>query len=166
MFLALYTATVANATKAAAEHIPRVERAYMFAGPANNRTKFDSPPGTVKVIITVSNRGKTPGVLIESFGQFLPAWPKVPPSQYDFSSGGTKWSEDLVFGANTIEEMPNREFVGVKYRKIFFIGYIKYRTVIDDLVHTSYWCVSPRRVSNVMEEWGIVEQATGWNSFD
>src|SRR3954453_9014624 len=49
----IQTRKAADAPKTAAEHIPRVERAYMFGGPAENGTWFDDPPGNVKIVIKV-----------------------------------------------------------------------------------------------------------------
>jgi hypothetical protein len=57
------TRDAAIAARSAAEHIPKVERAYLFGGPTNiigsvpaRRTTFD---------FTIDNAGKTPGILKE-----------------------------------------------------------------------------------------------------
>jgi len=58
--LAIYIGVVANSTKAAAEHVPRVERAYISGGggpPPNN-------PGTL-FRFDINNFGKTAGNIIE-----------------------------------------------------------------------------------------------------
>ena len=74
MFLALYTATVARATKVAAEHIPRVERAYLSGGGGKGKEgEFE---------VRVNNFGKTPAELIKMEFGFCEADNIPPTPQY------------------------------------------------------------------------------------
>ena len=64
--LAIYTGTVANATKAAAEHIPRVERAYVSGGAGFPTQKLPAGGTQIdfsKLQVTINNYGKTPAFI-------------------------------------------------------------------------------------------------------
>jgi hypothetical protein len=165
ILLWIVTNKAANAAQVAAEHIPRIERAYMFGGPAVDGTTFDDPPNTVKIVIGIGNHGKTPGILVESYGEILSGPPSVSPTKYPFT-GGKKWEQDIVYGASERLADTCHPFSGPKFETIYFIGYIKFRTIFDDKVHTSFWCVTPRVVDNVRNEWVMVDSTPGWNAWD
>jgi hypothetical protein len=164
ILLWLVTKQAADAARIAAEHIPRVERAYIFGGPAPNGTIFDNPPGTVRVTIGLANYGKTPGILVEIYGEFLEGPPSIPPLEYSFING-QKWEQDVVCGVGREIIVRHQPFMGKKSSNIHFIGYIKYRTVMDDKIHVSYYCVTPKVIDNVTNIWDRAE-AVGWDYFD
>jgi hypothetical protein len=64
--LAIYTGTVANATKATADHIPRVERAYVSGG----ATGVEGSPQ--EFAVTLDNYGKTPAFIGTIWANIVP----------------------------------------------------------------------------------------------
>ena len=60
--LGVGTFIAAHAARDAAEHIPRVERAYIYGGigPQQNNRRFDRARGLITVGVTLANYGKTP----------------------------------------------------------------------------------------------------------
>src|SRR5262249_56850875 len=92
----IYTKRAANAAHRAAEHIPAVERAYLFAAPAFIGANNDKTETTVE--ITVDNPGRTPGILTSIYGQFSNKPPKGDVPQY--KSGGSYPFELTVNSTN------------------------------------------------------------------
>lgn len=159
------TNKAASAAKDAAESLPRVERAYLIGGVPDNQTTFSDGRAKITVIIAVQNHGKTPGFLEKTYGEILPAAPTVPPDKYPFRPENTH-TYDLVYSAGApIRPLEGQPFVGDYYLPAtFFIGFVKYRTIFDERVHTSYWCIKMHR-SESKAEWAFAE-APGWNSYD
>jgi hypothetical protein len=90
LFLAVYTAIVARATKAAAEHIPRVERAYLFIGPAN--IILHSKPDRTLFCLVADNAGKTPAIITEICLTYPATQPvENPRISISLKSGRSKW---------------------------------------------------------------------------
>jgi hypothetical protein len=157
------TEIAANAAKDAAEHIPRIERAYLFGGPAEYGTTITDNLEQVTIVISVQNYGKTPGVLIETYGEIVSEIPKLPPDSYKIEN---KYRFDIVYSAGApARVLPDHSFSGTYYLPSFFIGYVKYTTITDDATHTSYWCVTNKNISGSRYEW-LIAEARGWNSYD
>jgi hypothetical protein len=155
------TGRTAEAAVTSAEHLPRVERAYMFATP--KKTTYDDPIGTVKVIMGAKNFGKTPGILKETWGQFLTELPTGLPEHFPFQQSD-KWVTDIVYAAGEEHDMADAPFTGLKRSPLFFVGYLKYQTMFRDAPHFSYWCIEATLVDNVRNEW-VITDAPGWNAW-
>lgn len=60
VILSVFTVSLAHATKRTAEHIPRVERAYVHGGPGQGRLVQAATNTALHLTITINNFGKTP----------------------------------------------------------------------------------------------------------
>lgn len=67
LLLWVYTRRVANAAKIAAEHVPAVERAYIFGGPTDLFLLHDQ----ASVRLAMQNYGRTPAVIRGWLVEFL-----------------------------------------------------------------------------------------------
>jgi hypothetical protein len=81
LLLWFYTRRLANAARTAAEHIPAVERAYVFGGPTDLFLIHDQ--ATVR--LAMQNYGKTPAVIREWLVEFLAQEPRGRKPAYDQS---------------------------------------------------------------------------------
>ena len=124
MALATYTAVVARATKRAAEHIPRVERAYIFADVFFKNVGFGGI--STGVVISISNYGKTPGDVYKIAFDFVAAIPPVPDYRGDLAF-------DIRLKAGVENEMTKiyRTFDQIKGKPIAY-GRIYYRDIFGD----------------------------------
>ncbi|MGD9503251.1 MAG: hypothetical protein AB7V40_12280 [Methyloceanibacter sp.] len=131
-----YTRRVANAAKAAAEHVPAVERAYVFGGPTDLFLLQDQ--ATVR--LAMQNYGKTPAVIREWLVEFLAQEPRGKKPGYDVSKR-TLTNEILepfkLFSPAAVfrSEIP---------APFYIVGYIVYDDV-SRRSHTTRFCVAVAR---------------------
>jgi hypothetical protein len=136
LFLWVYTRRVANAARAAAEHVPAVERAYVFGGPTDLFLLHDQ--ATVR--LAMQNYGKTPAVIREWLVEFLAQEPRGRKPSYD-GSKRTATNEILepfkLFTPATVfrSEIP---------APFYIVGYIVYDDVFRRS-HTTRFCVGVAR---------------------
>lgn len=132
LLLWFYTGRVALAARAAAEHLPAVERAYVFGGP----TDLFLLHHQATVRLAMQNYGKTPAVIREWLVEFLAEEPSGREPVYD-GSDRTVTNEILepfkLFSPATVyrSEIP---------APFYIVGYIVY----DDMFrrsHTTRFCV-------------------------
>jgi len=160
VLLWIYTKRAANAAHRAAEHIPAVERAYLFATPAFIGTDNDKTETTVE--ITVDNPGRTPGILTSIYGQFSNKPPKGDVPQYN---GGGSYPFELTVNS-TNGDPRARVVLPVVFKtdfaeQQFFWGYIEYLDIFKK-PHTSRFCTL---ISPAESRW----QVTGgraWNDWN
>jgi len=138
VLLWIYTKRAANAAHRAAEHIPAVERAYLFATPAFIGANNDKTETTVE--ITVDNPGRTPGILTSIYGQFSNKPPKGDRPQYN---GGASYPFELTVNS-TNGDPRARVVLPVVFKtdfaeQQFFWGYIEYLDIFKK-PHTSCFC--------------------------
>ena len=81
LLLWIYTRRVANAAKIAAEHLPAVERAYVFGGPTDLFLLHDQ----ASVRLAMQNYGKTPAVIRGWLVEFVAQEPRGAKPGYDKS---------------------------------------------------------------------------------
>ena len=136
LLLWVYTRRLANAAKAAAEHVPAVERAYVFGGPTDLFLLHDQ--ATVR--LAMQNYGKTPAVIREWLVEFLAQEPRGRKPGYD-ASKRTVTNEILepfkLFSPATVfrSEIPS---------PFYIVGYIVYDDVFRK-THTTRFCVGVAR---------------------
>jgi hypothetical protein len=136
LLLWFYTRRVANAARAAAEHVPAVERAYVFGGPTDLFLLHDQ--ATVR--LAMQNYGKTPAVIREWLVEFLAQEPRGRKPGYDVSKR-TVTNEILepfkLFTPATVfrSEIP---------APFYIVGYIVYDDVFRRS-HTTRFCVGVAR---------------------
>jgi hypothetical protein len=138
VLLWIYTKRAANAAQRAAEHIPAVERAYLFAAPAFIGANQDKTETTVE--ITVDNPGRTPGILTSIYGQFSNKPPKGDAPHYN--GGGSHPFELTVNSTNG--DPRARVVLPVVFKtdfaeQQFFWGYIEYLDIFKKK-HISRFC--------------------------
>lgn len=147
-----YTRRVANAAKAAAEHVPAVERAYVFGGPTDLFLLQDQ--ATVR--LAMQNYGKTPAVIREWLVEFLSQEPRGRKPTYD-SSKRTVTNEILepfkLFSPATV-------FRSETPAPFFIVGYIVYDDVFRRS-HTTRFCVGVARDGKA-----AFSGQPEWNAYD
>jgi hypothetical protein len=136
LLLWIYTRRVANAARIAAEHLPAVERAYIFGGPTDLFLLHDQ----ASVRLAMQNYGKTPAVIREWLVEFVAQEPHGKKPAYD----GTKRTT-----TNEILEpfklySPPTVFRSEIPAPFFIVGYILYDDVFRQS-HTTRFCVSVGR---------------------
>jgi hypothetical protein len=94
--LGVFTVSLSRSTRRAAEHIPVVERAYLFAQPCAAAGFITLDRTTV--IIEVQNFGVTPAIMKEIHGEFSPHKPSGTPV-YRITNENT-FTVDSVFWQN------------------------------------------------------------------
>jgi hypothetical protein len=131
-----YTRRVANAARIAAEHVPAVERAYVFGGPTDLFLLHDQ----ASVRLAMQNYGKTPAVIREWLVEFVAQEPRGRKPAYD-ETKRTTVNEILepykLFSPPTVfrSEIP---------APFFIVGYIVYDDVFRKS-HRTRFCVSVAR---------------------
>jgi hypothetical protein len=152
LLLWVYTRRVANAAKIAAEHLPAVERAYVFGGPTDLFLLHDQ----ASVRLAMQNYGKTPAVIREWSVEFVAQEPRGGKPAYD-KSKRTPTNEILepfkLFSPPTV-------FRSEIAAPFFIVGYIGYEDVFRQS-HTTRFCVGVARDGKAAYA-GHAE----WNVFD
>ena len=152
LLLWVYTRRVANAAKLAAEHLPAVERAYVFGGPTDLFLLHDQ----ASVRLAMQNYGKTPAVIREWSVQFVAQEPRGGRPAYD-KSKRTTTNEILepfkLFSPPTV-------FRSEIAAPFYIVGYIGYEDVFRQS-HTTRFCVGVARDGKAAYA-GHAE----WNVFD
>jgi hypothetical protein len=136
LLLWVYTRRVANAARVAAEHLPAVERAYVFGGPTDLFLLHDQ--ATVR--LAMQNYGKTPAVIREWLVEFVAQEPRGSRPAYDKA-------KRIV--TNEILEpfklfSPPTVFRSEIAAPFFIVGYITYDDVFRQS-HTTKFCVGVAR---------------------
>ena len=152
LLLWIYTRRVANAARLAAEHVPAVERAYVFGGPTDLFLIHDQ--ATVR--LAMQNYGKTPAVIREWLVEFLAQEPHGRKPSYD-ASKKTVTNEILepfkLFSPATV-------FRSETSAPFYIVGYIVYDDVFRRS-HTTRFCVGVARDGKAAFA-GTPE----WNAYD
>ncbi len=136
LVLWFYTRRVALAARAAAEHVPAVERAYVFGGPTDLFLLHDQ--ATVR--LAMQNYGKTPAVIREWLVEFMAEEPKGREPAYN-GSDRTVTNEILepfkLFSPTTVYRSDTPA-------PFYIVGYIIYDDVFRRS-HTTRFCVGIAR---------------------
>ncbi|MBC8013937.1 MAG: hypothetical protein H7X74_07660 [Methyloceanibacter sp.] len=136
LLLWVYTRRAANAARVAAEHIPAVERAYVFGGPTDLFLLHDQ----ASVRLAMQNYGRTPAVIRGWLVEFLAQEPRGGKPAYD---------EAKRTAINEILEPDKLFSPPVVFRSeisapFFIVGYIIYDDVFRQS-HTTRFCVGVAR---------------------
>jgi len=152
LVLLIYTRRVADAAKAAAAHIPAVERAYVFGGPTDLFLLHDQ--ATVR--LAMQNYGKTPAVIREWLVEFLAQEPRGRKPSHD-ESKRTVTNEILepfkLFS-------PAAVFRSDVPAPFYIVGYIIYDDVFRRS-HTTRFCVAVARDGKA-----AFGGQSAWNDYD
>jgi|SRR5215467_5770793 len=136
---AYYLWGTVTATKVAAEHIPKVERAYVFAGPygINTQPVASSSEFITVVAVQAVNYGKTPAVLHKVYGEFSNAEPTGKPRYLR----GKSCSFDIPIRGNTgfNPTYLDARFQSENTAPHFFFGYVEYTDIFRN-VRLSRFC--------------------------
>lgn len=155
IFLWGATKTAANAAKTAAEHVPRVERAYIFGGPSNivmnlpgRKTTFD---------IQIGNSGRTPALLKEIC---LVISTTCPTGEPNYPNPQIVVTDLAIDGAATGVRLPINSSTNL-VSPYFAYGFFKYDDIFH-VTHTSRFC------ARIIPAMGKFEIAGGpaWNDWD
>jgi hypothetical protein len=168
LFLALYTAVVARATRRAADHIPTVERAYLFIGPGEIgvRGHAFSPDGKdisgVKLaawaFIQFSHFGPTPAFVKKIYWENSFA---KPTSETPLYLQGQKWEPDLVLRQKKPFNLPKPiEFSSAQSQYLF--GYVQYADIFRK-EHTSRFCILIHPLLGKWEDAGLPPAWSAWD---
>jgi hypothetical protein len=152
LLLWVYTRRVANAAKIAAEHLPAVERAYIFGGPTDLFLLHDQ----ASVRLAMQNYGRTPAVIRGWLVEFLAQEPHGRKPAYD---------ESKRTAANEILEPDKLFSPPVVFRSeiaapFFIVGYIIYDDVFRQS-HTTRFCVGVARDGKA-----AYAGHAAWNGYD
>jgi hypothetical protein len=130
------TRRAVNSARIAAEHIPAVERAYVFGGPTDLFLLHDQ----ASVRLAMQNYGKTPAVIREWLVEFVAQEPRGRKPGYD-GSKRTVTNEILepfkLFSPPTV-------FRSEMAAPFFIVGYLTYEDVFRHS-HTTRFCVGVAR---------------------
>lgn len=155
LMMAIYTAVVARATKTAADHIPTVERAYLFGGPTKIEALADKNVTNFKLI--VDNSGKTPAIINEVCIRYLFSEPSGLPN---YTDAKISWVDFMINAGVSGQILPFD--AGLNTVKPFFVaGYFGYLDIFRKS-HKSRFCV------RIRPDLGQFEMAGGvaWNDWD
>jgi hypothetical protein len=136
LLLWIYTRRAANAARAAAEHVPAVERAYVFGGPTDLFLLHDQ--ATVR--LAMQNYGKTPAVIREWLVEFLAQEPRGRKPSYD---GGKRTVTNEILEPFKLFS-PAAVFRSEIPAPFYIVGYIVYDDVFRRS-HTTRFCVGVAR---------------------
>jgi hypothetical protein len=159
--LAISTQIAANAAKTAAQHIPTVERAYLFVEPNTigiRRKDAASPIETAFVCLALSHVGNTPVFLVEVFCQFTAKKPRGRRPTY---CGGVMCRPPYVLKQNEtfeISEVMDSEILEPHY----MCAYIEYLDIFRNK-HTSRICFLIKPRLGIFED---AEVPPSWNGWD
>jgi hypothetical protein len=142
IILGVFTISLARSTRVAAEHIPLVERAYLFGGPDTRTLTVRDDLNLIQFKFGVKNNGKTPGIVAEIWVEFLTDEPTSGNPIYRRGQAGVNGrlaEPDAVLSAgddaSSLFPPPFSCTPGERY----FAGYIIY-TDIFKKTHTSRFC--------------------------
>ena len=130
------TRKAVTAARIAAEHIPAVERAYVFGGPTDLFLLHDQ----ASVRLAMQNYGKTPAVLKEWLVEFVAQEPRGKSPAYEASKrtvANEILEPDKLFS-------PAAVFRSEIAAPFFIVGYIAYEDVFRQ-AHTTRFCVGVAR---------------------
>ena len=130
------TRRAVNAARIAAEHIPAVERAYIFGGPTDLFLLHDQ----ASVRLAMQNYGRTPAVIREWLVEFVAQEPRGRKPAYD-GSRRTVANEILEPDKLFSPAMVFRSEIAAPF---FIVGYITYDDVFRQS-HTTRFCVGVAR---------------------
>jgi len=159
--LAISTQIAANAAKTAAQHIPTVERAYLFVEPSVvgiRRKDPASPIETTFVRIALAHVGNTPVFLVGVFFQFRAKKPQGRWPVYDASMG---WRPPFVIRPNEKYEIPDLAESEI-LEPHYLCAYVEYLDIFR-IKHTSRICLLIKPRIGIFED---AEVPQGWNSWD
>ncbi len=129
-FLGYATWSAAKAARAAAEHIPRVERAYLFVGPDD----ISAFAAETIVKLGIKNHGKTPAMSKSLYVGLRADPPTGPPSV----KGLVHYHMDSAFAAGQEFTAPI-EFKWPTTGMFYFVGRIDYDDIFGE-PHESWFC--------------------------
>lgn len=167
--IAFFTGEIAAATRRSvdyarrqAENLPRLERGYVFVSQVDKSTWVSADNERIMVAVDVRNYGRTPTILIESYGEFLSAPPDVRPAKYPFADANRQTHQIVLAPGAPALRLDDR-FFGRFVEPAYFLGYVKYRDVFR-ATHVSCWCLKSKRVGEgwVWEPAGVA----GWDDYD
>jgi hypothetical protein len=152
VMLWFYTRRVANAAKIAAEHVPAVERAYVFGGPTDLFLLHDQ----ASVRLAMQNYGRTPAVIRGWLVEFVAQEPRGKKPAYE---------ETKRADANEILEPDKLFSPAVTFRSeipapFFIVGYIAYDDVFRKQ-HMTRFCVGVGRDGKA-----AYAGHAAWNAYD
>jgi hypothetical protein len=130
------TRRLANAARLAAEHVPAVERAYIFGGPTDLFLIHDQ--ATVR--LAMQNYGKTPAVIREWLVEFVAQEPRGRKPSYDLSKRTV--TNDILEPFKLFS--PATVFRSEIAAPFYIVGYIVYDDVFRRS-HTTRFCVGVAR---------------------
>jgi hypothetical protein len=156
--LGLFTINLSRSTKIAAEHIPKVERSYIFAEPWD--IDAQSMPDKITVGISVVNHGKTPGTVQKVYGEFSTTEPRGKPV---YLHGESRQLYIPIKGNSG----PNPVYLHVRFVPPisdynFFFGYIEYVDIFR-VVQTSRFCAKVSTYEGI-RQWEIAGPSE-WNEW-
>jgi hypothetical protein len=152
LLLWVYTRRVANAAKIAAEHLPAVERAYIFGGPTDLFLLHDQ----ASVRLAMQNYGRTPAVIRGWLVEFLAQEPHGQKPAYD-ETKRTATNEILEPNKLFSPPMVFRSEIAAPF---FIVGYIAYDDVFRHS-HTTRFCVGVARDGKA-----AYAGHAAWNGYD
>jgi hypothetical protein len=158
------TRDAAVAAKTAAEHIPAVERAYMFAGigPPPHGMQIASN-GVPRIKLEIRNYGATPGVLKFVYVTFSFEKPVEKKPVYVAGEGTQYEKYDVVITREDRPLLLPLSIIGPSigvHQLCYFLGYIEYLDIFKTK-HTSRFCVSINAAGN----WEPIGPPA-WNDWD
>jgi len=136
LLLWVNTRRAVNVARIAAEHIPAVERAYVFGGPTDLFLLHDQ----ASVRLAMQNYGKTPAVIREWLVEFLAQEPRGRKPTYD-ASKRTVINEILEPFKLFSPPMVFRSEIAAPF---YIVGYLTYEDVFRHS-HTTRFCVGVAR---------------------
>jgi hypothetical protein len=152
LLLWVNTRRAVNAARIAAEHIPAVERAYVFGGPTDLFLLHDQ----ASVRLAMQNYGKTPAVIREWLVEFVAQEPRGRKPGYD-GSKRTVTNEILepfkLFSPPTV-------FRSEIAAPFYIVGYLTYEDVFRHS-HTTRFCVGVARDGKA-----AYAGHPAWNAYD
>jgi hypothetical protein len=146
------TADAAKAAVIAAQHIPRVERAYLFVGPYDPCEMWneDATQRITTCGLTFENQGKTPAILKRAYGQFSDWMPTSDVPHYDLEGGKLRMLDMAIPGGG--EPIKERSLFESKLTgPQYFSGYVEYDDIFREEVRVSRFCIKIDPHTDVVE---------------
>ena len=130
-FIALFTWTLWRATKGAAEHVLRIERAYVKMSHHPPGIRFDGGTGRLSINMGIKNFGNTPAyvtnvVLAAIVGDELSETPDYPRPQLSRAKSFLVKDDEIVVSEELTISVGEEQDVKSGSKKLWIVGYVDY----------------------------------------
>jgi hypothetical protein len=140
-----------------------LERAHVFAGPANTSNGVIISPTQISIHVTAVNYGRSVGIIREVFAEFSETEPSGSKAIYGKGVGGRSDPHDESIQPSSQPILVTVDpFVSTNTKAVFFFGYIRYNDIFKRW-HVNRWCI---KLSTTPRVHWVLAGTPVWNEWD